>query len=148
MAGEASIRPAEDADNAGVVALWRACGLIVPWNDPEADIARCRASPQAELFVAEADGRIVATAMAGDDGHRGWLYYVAAEPASRRQGLGRRVVRRAETWLAARGVVKVELLIRGANRGVVGFYRALGFRDRDLVVMDRWLVDPPVTDLR
>lgn len=139
-------RPAREADDESVIALWRVCGLVVPWNDPGADIARCRASPQAELLVAELGGRVVATAMAGDDGHRGWLYYLAVDPALRGTGLGRAIVRHAEAWLEARGVTKVEVLIRGGNAGVQPFYEGLGYAAKDRIVMDRWFVAPPARD--
>ena len=50
--------------------------------------------------------------MVGHDGHRGMFYYLAVDPARQRRGLGRAAVRAAEAWLAARGVWKVNLLVR------------------------------------
>jgi GNAT superfamily N-acetyltransferase len=49
--------------------------------------------------------------MVGHDGHRGWLYYVAARPTSRSKGVGWRMVQAAENWLRQRRIVKVELLV-------------------------------------
>ncbi len=109
------IRPIADADLAAVEALWRACGLVVSYNPPADDIAFCRATPNSELFVAEAGGAVVATAMAGHDGHRGWLYYVAVDPAMRGEDLGRHMVAHAEGWLRSLGVRKVNLMIRETN---------------------------------
>src|SRR5882724_12051612 len=82
------IRPFQDADLAAVVALWQTCDLTRPWNPPARDIEFCRSSGHGEIFVAEAAGAIVGTVMAGHDGHRGWLYYVAVDPTRRRDGLG------------------------------------------------------------
>ncbi len=146
LAERVTIRPFAEGDEAAVAALWRRAGLTVPYNDPYADIAFCRATPTAELFVAEdpepADGvRIVATAMAGYDGHRGWLYYVATDPRRARRGLGRRIVARAEKWLAARGVRKINLLIREDNADVRAFYARIGFEETPRIVMARWLDD-------
>ncbi len=107
--GAFAIRRFEDGDLDAVIALWQACGLVVPYNDPEGDIAFCRASPNAALFVSEAGGTIAAAAMAGHDGHRGWLYDVAVDPARRGAELGRRMVAHAETWLASLGVRKANL---------------------------------------
>ncbi len=136
------IRALQDADIPAVVRLWEACGLVVPWNDPEADIALARRSADAEVFVGLAGGHIVASAMAGSDGHRGWLYYVAVDPERRGEGIGRLIVRHAEAWLAARGVPKMQLMIRDNNSAVHGFYRSLGYTDVPRVVMERWFKEP------
>jgi ribosomal protein S18 acetylase RimI-like enzyme len=133
------IRPLAEADIVPVVALWTACGLTEPWNDPRADIARARSSGSAEILVAERNGQIVASVMAGDDGHRGWLYYLAVAPDLQRTGLGRQMVAAAEDWLRARGVVKVMLMIRPTNSRVRGFYDALGYGQQDRMIMARWL---------
>ncbi len=138
-----AIRRFGDGDLDAVVALWRACDLVMPYNPPVADIASCRAAPHSELFVAEVEGRLVATAMAGHDGHRGWLYYVAVEPARRGEGLGRRIVAHAETWLASLGVRKVNLIIRDTNLDVRSFYQRLGYAVEPRCVMARWLVADP-----
>lgn len=140
------IRPIEDGDIEGVVALWESCDLLRPWNDPHADIARARAAPQSEIFVvADEDGTIVASAMAGDDGHRSWPYYVAVSPNRRGEGLGRAVMDHAEAWLKSRGATKVNLMIRGGNT-VKGFYEASGYETEDRIVMAKWLTEPPVRD--
>lgn len=138
---EPHIRPFDDADLEAVGALWRACELVVPYNDPAEDIAFCRASPSAELFVTEDSGVIVASAMAGHDGHRGWLYYVATDPARRGEGLGQRIVAHAEAWLAEHGVRKINLMIREDNTPVRDFYQRLGYEVTPRLVMGRWLVD-------
>ena len=114
-------------------------------NPPAGDIAFCRATPTSELFVAEDGDRVVATAMAGHDGHRGWLYYVAVEPALRGTGLGRRMVAEAEDWLARLGVRKINLIIRETNTEVRGFYQRLGYDVEPRTQMARWLVEKPAT---
>ncbi len=136
------IRGLHDADIPAVIDLWERCDLVVPWNDPEADIALARRSPNADVFVGLADGRIIATAMAGSDGHRGWLYYVAVDPNRRGAGFGRLIVRHAEAWLAGCGVPKMQLMIRDTNTAVHGFYRSLGYTDVPRVVMERWFKEP------
>jgi len=131
------IRPIEDADLPAVIALWTDAGVSRPWNDPRKDIAFARASPQSEILVGVAGGRIAATAMVGEDGHRGWVYYVAAAPDLQRGGLGRAMMDAAEAWAAARGVWKLQLLIRGDNVGAKGFYERLGYRDTGTVCMQK-----------
>ena len=137
------IRPYRDADFDAVRALWRSCGLIVPYNDPRQDIAFCRESRHGEVFVGEEEpGRLVASAMAGHDGHRGWLYYVAVEPQRQKSGLGRALVRHAEDWLRRQGVRKVQLLVRAENPAAVSFYERLGYERSPVAVLQRWLIPP------
>ncbi|MGO4764464.1 GNAT family acetyltransferase [Cupriavidus sp. 2KB_3] len=127
------IRPFRPADESAVVALWQACGLIRPWNDPHRDIAR-KLTEQPELFlVGEADGHVVASAMIGFDGHRGWVYYLAVAPACQGRGYGRMLMARAEALLIERGCPKINLLVREGNDAVMAFYAKLGY-GRDAAV--------------
>jgi ribosomal protein S18 acetylase RimI-like enzyme len=100
-----------------------------PWNDPARDIAFARRDAHSTILVAELAGRIVATAMVGEDGHRGWVHYVAADREYQGRGLGRMMMNAAETFLAKRGVWKVQLLVRGDNAVVKRFYEHLGYHD-------------------
>ncbi|KMO37812.1 acetyltransferase [Methylobacterium tarhaniae] len=132
-----TIREIEEADVPAVIALWHEAGVARPWNDPATDIAFARREPHGTVLVAELDGRVVASAMAGEDGHRGWLYYVAVAPGHQGSGLGRLMVEAGEAWLAARGVWKVQLLVRRENAGVLGFYDHLGYRDTHAVCLQK-----------
>jgi ribosomal protein S18 acetylase RimI-like enzyme len=129
-AAATAIRPLVDADVDAVVALWHAVGLTRPWNDPHEDIRRARAVWPELLLVAEHDGSVVGTVMAGYDGHRGWLHYVA----SVRPGAGRALVGEAERRLVALGCPKVMLMVRPDNAGVLDYYDSLGY-DRDGVMV-------------
>jgi ribosomal protein S18 acetylase RimI-like enzyme len=123
------IRDVRDADATAVIALWHAAGVTRPWNDPAADLAFARRGPHSTVLVAERAGRVVATAMVGEDGHRGWVHYMAADPALQGGGLGRAIMNAAEHWLRARGVWKVQLLVREGNEAVQKFYERLGYVD-------------------
>jgi GNAT superfamily N-acetyltransferase len=139
------IRPVRDGDVKALIALWQDCDLVRPWNDARADIARARAAPESEIFVIPDGRRIAASVMAGHDGHRGWVYYVATAPARRGEGLGNAMMDHAEAWLKSQGAVKVNLMIRSGNP-VVGFYREAGYAAEDREVMAKWLVAPPQRD--
>lgn len=135
-----TIRQATADDEPAVVALWRACDLVASYNDPAADFAFAKAGACSDVLVGEDEaGRLKASVMVGHDGHRGWLYYVAASPDSRGVGFGRQMVSAAEAWLRARGVVKVQLLVRETNTKVVAFYERLGFETAPRVIMGKWL---------
>jgi ribosomal protein S18 acetylase RimI-like enzyme len=133
------IRPFEPADDTAVIELWQRCDLTRPWNDPRKDIRRkLRVNP--ELFlVGVLDGQVVATAMAGYDGHRGWIYYLGVAPAHRRQGLARQIMEEAERRLRALGCPKINLQIRTSNAAAVEFYRRVGFVPDDVLSMGKRL---------
>jgi ribosomal protein S18 acetylase RimI-like enzyme len=133
------IRPYRPADQDATIALWRACGLVVPLNDPVQDIILCRQSGHGEILVGELDRRIVGSVMVGHDGHRGWLYYLAVTPELQQGGLGRRLVTEAEAWLRARGVPKVQLMIRDTNTEAADFYQRIGYLREPRIVMSRRL---------
>lgn len=132
-----------DASHAdAAVTLWRDCGLTRPWNDPYADYARALSGPSSAVlgaFLPDAGGDLVGTVMVGGDGHRGWVYYLAADPARRRQGIGRRLMEAAEAWLTERGLPKIQFLVRGSNGAVLDFYDHLGYETQDVVVLGRRL---------
>ena len=119
------------------MALWERCGLTRPWNDPLADIALALGSPTSGVLVGRRDDRIVASAMVGTDGHRGWVYYLAVDPQVRRQGFGRRMMQACEAWARDRGVPKIQLMVRASNAGTIGFYTALGYLQEDTLVLGK-----------
>ena len=134
------IRPFEPTDEAAVVALWRECGLTRPWNDPQRDIAR-KLTEQPELFLVGSVGaRVIATAMVGFDGHRGWVYYLAVAASHRKQSVGRALMHDAERLLIERGCPKLNLMVRSSNAEVIAFYRALGYTPDDVVSLGRRLI--------
>jgi len=121
------VRPFRIDETDAVVALWHAVGLTRPWNDPHLDIER-KLAVQPELFlVADEGGVVVGTVMAGYDGHRGWLYYLASAPDRRGEGIARTLVAEAEARLRAMGCPKVQLMVRPENEAARGFYDALGY---------------------
>lgn len=122
-----AIRPFTLPDTEAVVSLWQETGLTRSWNNPYQDINR-KLAVQPELFlVADDEGEVVGTVMAGYDGHRGWLYYLASAPARRGEAIGRRLVETAEERLREMGCPKVQLMVRPENGGVHEFYAALGY---------------------
>lgn len=135
------IRPYEKSDEADVVSLWREVFPDAPaWNDPASDIGR-KQNIQPELFfVALKDQRLVGSAMAGFDGHRGWIYYVAVDPNYRRQGIGSSLMNYAEEALINIGCPKLNLQVRTSNHEVVAFYRHLGYEIEERISMAKRLL--------
>ena len=133
------VRPYRPADEAALLALWERCDLVVPHNDPRSDIAN-KLAFQPELFlVGVLGGEIVGSVMAGYEGHRGWINYLAVDPGHRSLKLGRRLMEAAETALRRLGCPKVNLQIRAGNHEVIAFYETLGYTVEDRIGMGKRL---------
>jgi ribosomal protein S18 acetylase RimI-like enzyme len=135
-----AFRSMADDDSEEVIALWQACGLIRPWNDPVKDIAFAREGPASDILVAGMNGKIAASVMVGHDGHRGMVYYVSVAPEHQGKGYGKQAMAAAENWLGARGVWKLNLLVRAENEAVRGFYESLGYEVEPRLCMARKLI--------
>ena len=130
------VRPCTSHDRAGIIALWERVFPDEPsHNAPATVFDKKLAMRDGMLFVATDADVVIGTAMAGYDGHRGWLYTVAVAPEHRRRGVGTILVRHAVDALRTTGCVKVNLQIRATNMGVRGFYESLGFEVEDRLSM-------------
>jgi ribosomal protein S18 acetylase RimI-like enzyme len=134
------IRAFQKGDEAPVVALWERCGLTRPWNDPRKDIAR-KLEVQPELFLLGfVAGGLVASVMAGYEGHRGWVNYLAVDPQHQRRGYGRRLMGEVEKRLVERGCPKLNLQVRSSNAAALAFYRRLGYVPDEAVALGKRLI--------
>ena len=133
-------REAREQDRGAVVDLWHTCGLTRPWNDPETDFAAALGNPSSTVLVHTMGEEVLATVLAGYDGHRGWLYYLAVHPDHQGEGHGRELVAAAEEWLAGRGAVKVQLMVREGNPAAA-FYAGLGYQEQAVTTWGRRLAE-------
>jgi ribosomal protein S18 acetylase RimI-like enzyme len=130
----------EDADLPEVIGLWQRAGLVREWNDPAGDIALARRERNATILLGrESGGALVASLLVGHDGHRGWVYYVSVDPDHRFKNYGRDIMTAAEDWLRARGIMKLQLMVRGDNAKVHAFYQSLGYYDQQRTTFAKWL---------
>ncbi len=134
-----TVEAVEDHDITEVVALWQRCGSTRAWNDPAADIALARKETNATVLLGRTDGALVASVLVGHDGHRGWVYYVTVDPDHRFKGYGQKIMTAAEDWLRARGIEKLQLMVRGDNAKVHAFYQSIGYFEQERVVFAKWL---------
>ncbi len=140
MTASFKIRPFASADEAGVIALWRECGLVRPQNDPAKAIARkLKVNPELFLVALGTDGSIAGSVMIGYEGRRGWINYLGVAPAARRRGLGQALMAEAEKRLRAIGCPKINLQVRPDNAGVIKFYEQLGYSVEGVISMGRRL---------
>ena len=134
------IRSYRESDKEDVIQLWEECGLVVPWNNSQLDIERKQAV-QPELFlIGLIHEEIIATAMVGYEGHRGWVNYLAVKPKFQRQGIGQQIMEEAERRLLKLGCPKLQVQIRNTNDGVVKFYRKLGYLQDEVVNLGKRLI--------
>ena len=136
-----TIRAFHPDDTAAVIDLWVECGLVVPWNNPETDIQRKHQDSCEMFFVGELDSELIASCMAGYDGHRGWIYFMAVRQAQRGNGFASSLVEHAERELIKLGCPKVELLVRNRNIGVMEFYTSIGYVQEPVTVLSKRLIE-------
>lgn len=133
------VRTFDIKDQTAVIDLWRACDLVVPWNDPVKDIAR-KMKVDADLFlVGESGGEIVATVMGGYEGHRGWINYLAVSPQHQRKGYGRKIMEFVEQKFQLKGCPKINLQIRGSNTQATAFYESIGYDIENVIGLGKRL---------
>jgi ribosomal protein S18 acetylase RimI-like enzyme len=136
---EFKIRLFQNSDRPDVIDLWHRCNLVVPQNDPQQDIdLKLKTQPDL-FFVGTVSNKMVATVMAGYDGHRGWIYYLAVDPDYQRKQIGRRMMAKAESALQKRGCPKINLQVRTSNQAVISFYKRLGFSNDDVIGLGKRL---------
>lgn len=123
-----NIRPFNISDTEAVVELWKACGLTRSWNNPYLDIERKLKKDPEYFVVGECNDVIVATAMFGYEGHRGWVNYLAVSPPHQRKGYASQLMQHGEEILLAIGCPKINLQVRETNAEALGFYEALGYK--------------------
>lgn len=138
------VRDFRQSDGVAVVALWRACDLVRAWNNPHRDIDRKLAVDDAMFLVATIKNRVVGTVMAGYDGHRGWINYLAVDPDQRGQGIGALLMNEAERRLHEIGCAKINLQIRTSNSSASAFYRRLGYENDEVISMGERLIEDSV----
>ena len=133
-------------DEAAVIELWQQCGLVVPWNNPLTDIARKMADSPELFFTGRFGGKLVASCMAGYDGHRGWIYFLAVANSEQRKGFAAQLVVHVEAQLIELGCPKLELMVRDTNHEVIAFYEAIGFNLDPVRVLSKRLLEDDLHD--
>jgi ribosomal protein S18 acetylase RimI-like enzyme len=133
------IRSFQPADESAVIALWQQCDLVRPWNDPQQDIQRKLAEHPELFLVGLVEDELIATVMAGYEGHRGWINYLAVKPVQRHHGRGRQMMAEAERLLRSLHCPKINLQVRTSNRSVIEFYQRLGYSVDEVVSLGKRL---------
>lgn len=126
------VRAFLESDIPAVRALWAASDGLGhgPGDDPAAIARFLRRNPGIST-VGLAGEHVVAAALCGHDGRRGFLYRLAVADAVRRRGVARAVVERSLAALVAEGIPRCMLFVLAENTGAARFWSALGASRRD-----------------
>jgi len=136
-----AIRQFVPNDTNRVIFIWEQCDLVRNWNNPNFDIQR-KLNFQKELFfVGLLNDEIIATAMFGYDGHRGWLNYFAVLPNFQKRGFGKKLMTFGEMALIEKGCPKLNLQIRNDNTKAINFYKKVGYKEDAAVSFGKRLIE-------
>jgi len=124
-----------------VRALWQASGIHIRPGDDDVSLARLLSRNPGLCLVGCKSDRIVATALGGFDGRRGWLYHVATHPDMRRRGIATRIVREVEERLRTQGCKKLNLIVWDEEEDAMAFWTAIGYRRERTVEFAKPLAD-------
>ena len=127
-------------DIEAVIKLWDTCKLVVPWNDPLKDIKRKLSINDSLFVIGEINKKIIATAMAGYDGHRGYIYYLAVVPELQKKGIGSSILSIVEKKLYKLGCPKINLFVRNTNIKVKAFYKTNNYKIQDSQIYGKRLI--------
>ena len=142
------IRSFQQEDEVPSIKLWEKCELVVAWNDPSKDISRKVQLDPEGLLLGWYDNSLIASVMAGYEGHRGWINYLAVDPEYRRKGLGKTMMKAAETYLEQFECPKINLQIQAQNHQVIEFYKSIGFLQEDVINMGKRLIPDLFVNLK
>jgi ribosomal protein S18 acetylase RimI-like enzyme len=120
------IRDLRAADGDSLRKLWKDAELVSVGDDDRSLMRMVRRNPGLVLVAVEGT-RIVASALGGWDGRRGWIYHVATAASHRRQGIASRLLDQIEAALAVLGAPKVNAMVEDANEGGRAFWDARGY---------------------
>ena len=137
---KATFRKFRKTDTESVIKLWKQCKLIVTWNDPFKDINRKLSIKDNLFIIGEMNKQIIASAMAGYDGHRGYIYYLAVLPEYQKKGIGSSLLSIVEKKLLQLGCPKINLFVRNTNIRVKAFYRMNDYEIQDSQIYGKRLI--------
>src|SRR5580658_5456112 len=121
------IRAAAPSEALAVLLLWREAETHATTTDDAESLDRLMAHDPGALLVAESDGRLVGSVIAGWEGWRGSIYRLAVSPSYRRAGLAGALVREAERRLEVLGARRLQAIVVGDDDRAMGFWRSSGW---------------------
>lgn len=136
-----TLREMDPDDHSQLVALWnRFPGNTLTGADSASGFRKFLHKNHRYCFVAEFEGNIAGSVMAGNDARRGYIYHLAVDEDLQGSGIGGRLMEASENALRADGVEKAHLFIYNDNPAIL-FYEKSGWHRRtDITVMSKVLI--------
>ena len=125
------IRVMTVSDYDGICEVWENHRGTNPVDDSYDGFAKYLRRNPTTSFVAEDNGKIVGTILAGHDGRRGLFHHVSVLPEYQKQGIGKMLVDNAMDALEKEGITKVLLVVFKDNDNGNAFWEHIGFTKRD-----------------
>jgi ribosomal protein S18 acetylase RimI-like enzyme len=127
-----ALRTASAADVDGIVALWQQAAEndSRPPDTAEAVLALLGRDPEA-VILADHDGALIGSIIAGWDGWRYHLYRLAVRPDWRKQGVGSALLSAAENRLWALGATRLDAMVLDGNDLGQNLWQARGYHRQD-----------------
>ena len=142
---ELNIRTYQHTDVGDIIYVWEESGLVRSWKNIKLDID-CKVNTQKDFFVGELWNKIIATAMFGYDGHRGWINYFTALPKYQKSGFWKQLKEFGEKILVDRGCQKINFQKRAGNKEAINFYKVLSYSEDEVISFGKgWLKIEPST---
>jgi len=129
-------------DYTDALALWQSAeGVQLRSADSLEGIARYLARNPGLSFVAESDGKVVGTIMAGHDGRRGYIQHLAVQAGSRNAGIGSELLRHCLAALKQTGISKSHVHVLSDSNIAREFWLARGWKMREDIAVFSFVND-------
>ena len=133
-------------DYSEIINLWKntaGIGLSSNGDDSKKSIKIFLEKNPNICFVAELkNGEIIGTIMAGNDGRRGHIYHLMVKPEYRKNGIGKKLLEKAENGLKKEGIRKIFLVVFKHNKTGNKFWEKNGYKTRkDINYRDKRIIE-------
>ena len=131
-----------------VIKIWRKAGISVGSTDTKEELQRMLQRNPNLFLIGTVDKKVISVVMGGFDGRRGYVHHLAVDPNHQRKGFGKIMMEELNKEFQRMGIHKVHLFVERSNKGVVSFYRKIGWEIRNDLIMMSYIPNENVYKMR